>query len=81
VRVLSNGRLTLSGPGAIHVGRDVNAWARVGRTVLGTFDPRAVIHVGDRVRLNGTVIQAATTPSAPAGWSRTACVSSTWPSA
>ena len=58
--LLSNGRLRLGGPGRIQVGRDVNAWARSGSNRLTTFRAEAVIVVGDRVRLNGAGIQAAT---------------------
>lgn len=58
--LLTNGRLRLAGPGHIDIGRQVNAWARTGSNVLTTFGPQARITVGDRVRLNGAGIQAAT---------------------
>lgn len=58
--LIANQRLHLSGPGHIALGRDVNAWARAGSNVLSTHDPNARIVVGERVRLNGAGIQAAT---------------------
>jgi hypothetical protein len=58
--LITNGRLRLRGPGRIQVGRDVNAWARSGVNLIETFQRDAVIRVGDRVRLNGAGIQAAT---------------------
>ena len=58
--LITNGRLRLGGPGRISVGRDVNAWARSGMNLLMTHRPEARIIVGDRVRLNGAAIQAAT---------------------
>ena len=58
-RLLTNGRIRLAGPGRISVGSDVNAWARSGTNRLETFRPEAEIVVGDRVRLNGAGIQAA----------------------
>lgn len=59
-RLLTNGRLRLRGPGRITIGSDVNAWARSGTNALTTFTAGASITVGDRVRLNGAGIQAAT---------------------
>jgi len=58
--LITNGRLQLRGPGRIVIGRDVNAWGRSGPNLIETFSDRAVITVGDRVRLNGCGIQAAT---------------------
>ena len=58
--LITNGRLRLGGPGRISVGRDVNAWARSGMNLLMTHRPEARIIVGDRVRLNGAALQAAT---------------------
>ena len=58
--LITNGRLRLRGPGRIRVGRDVNAWARSGVNLIETFRREAIITVGDRVRLNGAGIQAAT---------------------
>jgi acetyltransferase-like isoleucine patch superfamily enzyme len=58
--LITNGRLRLGGPGRIDLGRDVNAWARSGMNLLMTHRPEARIVVGDRVRLNGAAIQAAT---------------------
>lgn len=58
--LISNGRLRLRGPGRISIGRDVNAWARSGSNTIETFRREAVVRIGDRVRLNGAGIQAAT---------------------
>lgn len=58
--LLANHTLRLGGPGRIVLGTDVNAWARSGANVLRTFEPEAVIEIGDRVRLNGAGLQAAT---------------------
>lgn len=58
--LVTNGRLLLRGPGRIRIGRDVNAWGRSAANVLETFRANALITVGDRVRLNGCGIQAAT---------------------
>lgn len=56
---ISNGRLRLAGPGRIRVGDRCNAWARAESNVLQTFDPAAVITIGNNVRLNGAGLQAA----------------------
>ena len=58
--LLCNGRLQLRGPGRISIGRDVNAWARSGSNRIDTFRSEATVSIGDRVRLNGAGIQAAT---------------------
>jgi maltose O-acetyltransferase len=52
--------LQLRGPGRISIGRDVNAWARSGSNRIDTFRSEATVSIGDRVRLNGAGIQAAT---------------------
>jgi acetyltransferase-like isoleucine patch superfamily enzyme len=57
--LITNGRLRLAGPGRISLGRDVNAWARSGMNLLRTHRPQARIVIGDRVRLNGAAVQAA----------------------
>jgi maltose O-acetyltransferase len=56
---ICNGRLTLGGPGQIAIGDGVNAWARAEANILTTYEPGALISIGNNVRLNGAGIQAA----------------------
>ena len=58
--LLTNSKLRLRGPGTITIGSAVNAWARSGHNVIETFHPQAQVTIGNRVRLNGAGIQAAT---------------------
>ena len=58
-RLLANRNLRLRGPGKISIGKSVNAWARSGSNIIETFRPEATVNIGNRVRLNGCGIQAA----------------------
>jgi len=57
---ISNGRISISGPGRVTIGADCNAWARAEANRLSTHSREAVIEIGANVRLNGAGIQAAT---------------------
>src|SRR5690242_20254278 len=55
---ISNGRLQIKGPGRVIFGSSVNAWAHKEPNVLITYDPDAVIQIGDHTRLNGAGLMA-----------------------
>jgi hypothetical protein len=53
-------RLRIRGPGRVEIGDGANLFAFSGRTVFDTRTPEAVISVGERSRVNETLIQAVT---------------------
>ena len=55
---ICNHSLIIRGPGTVIIGDGVNAWAHQEPTRLITTSPRAVIRVGDNVRLNGPTLLA-----------------------
>ena len=57
--LLGNGRLRITGPGRVCLGAGVNAWSHAETNRLITTSPRAVIRVGNNVRLNGCTLIAA----------------------
>jgi acetyltransferase-like isoleucine patch superfamily enzyme len=58
-RFLGNGRLSISGPGRVILGPDVNAWSHAEVNRLVTTRPGAVIKIGQNARLNGCLVIAA----------------------
>ncbi len=56
---ITNGLLTISGPGKVCFGDNVCAWARKEPNRIITLSPDAVITIGNNVRLNGAEIQSA----------------------
>ena len=56
--VIANWKTKIAGPGMVKIGDNVNLWAFAEKNQFLTYDPAAVIEIGEGTRVNGATLQA-----------------------